>query len=407
MRLARPLQASYPIKMNNPRAPWFWPLLWVALAVAYYFTGRLCISVSAQVANVSWMLFIPAGLSLTTALLWGGRVWPGVFLGELTLVLATGEPVPSALLMATGNALEAALAGWWFCDRLGRRIEFDRLQDVVQLLVATALVLQPMTTTFGMIALTLAGHLPRAQIGATTSAWYAANLFAQLVAAPAVIVWLRWSRPARNRRESLELAGLTALTLLLGAFGAGRWATHGLPLPVTLIFVFPLLVWASVRFVPSVAVSVGTLLGLFALDAVLAGAGPFRGSASGDHIFYLNVFMGVCIGTALFLAAAMGESRRLESEQTRLIAELKTSADQVRRLQEFVTFCAWTGRVRWQNQWVSVETFLHERYHLNISHGISEEALTGFLKDLPPTLPPHTPAPPPGREPDQPGPVAP
>lgn len=388
--------------MNPSRAPWSWPLLWVALAVAYFFTGRLCISISAQVANVSWMLFIPAGLSLTTALLWGRRVWPGVFLGELTLVLATGEPIPSALLMATGNALEAALAGWWFFDRLGRRIEFDRLKDVVQLLVATVLVLQPMTTTFGMIALTLAGHLPRAQLGATASAWYAANLFAQLVAAPAVIVWLRWSRPARNRTESLELAGLTALTLILGAFGAGRWATHGLPLPVTLMFVFPLLVWASVRFVPTVAVSAGTILGLFAFDAVLAGAGPFHGAAGGDAIFYLNLFMGVCIGTALFLAAAMGEARRFEAEQSRLIAELKTSADQVRRLKEFVTFCAWTGRVRWKNQWVSVEMFLHQRYNLNISHGISEEALTGFLKDLPPELAKATEPPSRAEAPDRP-----
>jgi integral membrane sensor domain MASE1 len=381
-----PVSAEIFPAMSVSRAPWSWPLLWVALAVGYFFTGRLCISISAQVANVSWMLFIPAGLSLSVALLWGSRVWPGIFFGELTLVLVTGQPVPSALLMATGNALEAALAGWWFFDRLGRRIEFDRLKDVVQLLVATVLVLQPMSTTFGMIALTLAGHLPRAQIGATASAWYAADLFAQLVAAPAVIVWLRWSRPASTRAARFELIGLTVLTLILGAFGAGRWATHGLPLPVTLIFVFPLLVWASVRFVPSVAISAGTILGLFAFDAVLAGAGPFRGAANGNHIFYLNLFMGVCIGTALFLAAAMGESRRFEAEQARLIAELKSSADQVRRLEEFVTFCAWTGRVRWNDQWVSVETFLHERYNLNISHGISEEALTGFLKDLPPLL---------------------
>ena len=380
--------------MHVHRPSWSWPLCWVVLAVAYYFTGRLCISISAQVANVSWMLFIPAGLSLTAALLWGHRVWPGVFAGEFALVLATGTPLPSAVLMATGNALEAALAGWWFFDRLGRRIEFDRLNDVVQLLVATVLVLQPLTTAFGMTALVLAGGLPPAQIGSTASAWYAANLFAQLVAAPAVLVWLRWSRPASTRAQYLELAALALLALLMGAFGAGRWAVHTLPLPVTLIFVFPLLVWASVRFVPSVAISVGTLLGLFAFDAVLAGAGPFGGAVSGDHIFYLNVFMGVCVGTALFLAAAMGEARRFESEQTRLIAELKTSADHVRRLEEFVTFCAWTGRVRWKDQWVSVERFLHERYNLNISHGISEEAIGDFLRDQPPPARPKPDLPP-------------
>lgn len=366
---------------------WSWLLLWTGLAVAYLFTGRLCIAISAMVANVSWMLFIPAGLSLTVSLLWGSRVWPGIFVGELLIGLTTAQPLGGSLLMATGNGIDAALAGWWFHDRLGRRIEFDRLDDVVQLLVAELLVLQPLSAAMGMLGLWTAGNLPVHGLWPAASAWYAANIFAQFVAAPAVVVWLRWSRPAEGRAQYLELAVLAALTLAVGAFGPGRWATHALPLPVTLIFVFPLLVWASVRFVPSVAVTAGTVLGLFAFDAVVAGAGPFRSGVSGDQMFYLNVFMGVCIGTALFLAAAMGQQRRFEAEQARLIAELKTAVQQVKRLEEFVTFCAWTGRVRWKDQWVSVETFLHERYKLNISHGISEEALADFLRDMPPQPP--------------------
>jgi len=55
----------------------------------------------------------------------------------------------------------------------------------------------------------------------------------------------------------------------------------------------------------------------------------------------------------------------------------------LRRPEDFVTFCAWTGRVRWKDQWVSVEPFLHERYGLTISHGISEEGLAKLMKDVP------------------------
>ncbi len=381
---------------SGPRTLWSWILLWIGLALAYFATGKLCIAISAMVANISWVLFIPSGLSLSVALLWGARVWPGVFLGELAIALTTDMPFGPAVLMAGGNGLDAALAGWWFHDRLQRRIEFDRLRDIVQLLVAELLVLQPLSTTMGMLALTLAGKLHGEQLWPAASAWYAANIFAQFVVAPAVLVWVRWSRPAAGRAQYIELSGIVALTLLVGAIGPGRWATHSLPLPVTLIFVFPLLVWASVRFVPTVAVTAGTVLGLFAFDAVVAGAGPFRLGATGDHMFYLNVFMGVCIGTALFLAAAMAQQRRFEAEQTRLIGELKAAGDQVRRLQEFVTFCAWTGRVRWKDQWVSVETFLQQRYNLSISHGISEEALAGFLRDLPPGKGPDQGKSPPG-----------
>lgn len=379
-----------------------WLIFWAVLAAAYWLTGRLCIAASAMVANVSWMLFIPAGLSLTCALLWGAKVWPAVFVGEFLIGLTSGEPVPTSLLMATGNGLECALAGWWFHDRLGRRIRFDSVREVIWLLLGQLLVLEPLSTGMGMLGLQLAGHIPPGKLWATAAAWYAANAFAKFLMAPAVLVWLRWSRPAFGRREQLELVVLSILTLLVGAFGVGRCAIYGLPVTVTLIAVFPLLVWAAVRFVPSVGVTVGSVIGLFAFDAVLNGAGPFQADNVGDTIFYLNIFMGVCIGTAVFLTAAMSQQREAEAEQARLIAELRESAAQVRRLEEFVTFCAWTSRVRWKDQWVPVEQFLHERFDVNVSHGISEEAIQALRASMNAEIPPGKPRPP-GGEP-RPGP---
>lgn len=377
--------------MGVTRAKWYWPVGWIALAAGYYLSGRLCIAVSALVANVSWVLFIPAGLSLTSALLWGRRVWPGIFLGELLIGLTTGQTPVASLLMAVGNALDAGLAGWWFYDRRGRRIEFDRLADVVQLLVAELLILQPLSTAMGILAVAVTGTTAASSLWPAATAWYAANVFAVFAAAPTALVWIRWHKPAVKQSEYWELTALTVLTLVVGAFGPGRWAVAGLPLPVTLLLAFPLLVWASVRFVPSVAITAGSVLGLFAFDAVLDGAGPLQEIPTGDRMFYLNVFMGVCLGTSLFLAAAMAQERRHEAEQARLIAELKASSQQVKRLEEFVTFCAWTGRVRWNDQWISVERFLSERYGVNISHGISEEALANLRKDTPPAPPPLPP----------------
>jgi hypothetical protein len=56
-------------------------------------------------------------------------------------------------------------------------------------------------------------------------------------------------------------------------------------------------------------------------------------------------------------------------------------ATQVTRVEEFVTFCAWSGRVRWKDEWVSVEIFLSERYNLNISHGIWGDSKRRILTD--------------------------
>ncbi len=359
-----------------------WLVFWPALAIAYWLTGQLCIAASAMVANVSWMLFIPAGLSLTAGLLWGSRVWPGVLAGELLIGLTSGEPLGASLLMAAGNALDCALAGWWFHDRIGRRLEFDRVGDVVGLLLTELLVFEPVSTAMGMVALASSGHMPVGKLWSSAAAWYAANIFAKFLMAPTVLVWLRWSRPTLRRENSTELVALAFLTLLIGALGAGRWAIHGLPLPVTLIFVFPLLVWAAVRFVPSVGVTVGCVLGLFAFDAGLSGTGPFSADVGGDHFFYLNVFMGVCIGTAVFLTAAMGQQHKFEAEQSKLIDQLRDTSAQVKKLEDFVIFCAWTGRVQWKEKWISVEQFLQERFNVNVSHGISDEAMAAVRRSM-------------------------
>lgn len=358
-----------------------WVLLSLGIALTYAFTAKLCVVLSGLVANVSWSLYIPAGLSLTCALLWGRRVWPAIFAGELGMGLLTGQSVVTSLIMAGGNALDAGLAGWWFHDRLGRRLELDRVRDVVQLLAAELLVLQPLCATIGILALIVTTGLPAHEIPATWAAWYSANLYSMFIIAPTVLAWLRWPRPATRGREVAELALLLGFALAVGALGPGRWAVHRIPLPGALILVFPLLVWASARFVPSVAVTVAAIIGLLAFDAALGADGPFFGMGLEQRMLTLNIFMSVSIGTGLFLASAMANERRREAEQAELIQKLQASAAQVSRLQEIVTFCAWTGRIRWNDQWVKVETFLHERYNLNISHGISDEAMKRILGD--------------------------
>jgi len=374
--------------MKDYKSKTAWAFLWMGIAIAYALTGRLCASLSAEVANVSWLLYMPAGLSLMASLMWGSRVWPAIFAGELLMGLGTGQTFATSLIMAFGNGLDAALAGWWFHDRLGRRIQLDRIQEVVQLLAAQLLVLQPLSTIIGMLALVVTGHMPPDKLGASAAAWYSANLYAQFVTAPAAIAWLRWPRPASGRAQYLELLALVVLTLAVGALGPGKWAVRPIPLPVTLILVFPLLVWASVRFAPNVAVTVGSVLGLFAFDAALAGQGPFQGSVE-VRLVSLNVFMSVSIGTGLFLAAAAANERRFEAEQASLILELQDSAAKVSRLQDIVTFCSWTGKVRMGEEWVSVERFLSERYNLNISHGISDEAMRQILTDAGLKMPPR------------------
>ena len=44
------------------------------------------------------------------------------------------------------------------------------------------------------------------------------------------------------------------------------------------------------------------------------------------------------------------------------------------KLQEFVTVCAWTGRVRFGGQWVRLDEYLKQQFNISVSHSLSQEA---------------------------------
>ncbi|MDF3058085.1 MAG: hypothetical protein K0R17_2300 [Rariglobus sp.] len=46
----------------------------------------------------------------------------------------------------------------------------------------------------------------------------------------------------------------------------------------------------------------------------------------------------------------------------------------VNELETMITVCAWTKRVKFNGAWVSFENYLHTRFNLQFTHGISEDA---------------------------------
>ena len=68
----------------------------------------------------------PTGIAIASLLIFGRRVWPGIFLGALAANLLTNIPVASALGIAIGNTLEALVA-WWLLQRSKRWQQVFRL----------------------------------------------------------------------------------------------------------------------------------------------------------------------------------------------------------------------------------------------------------------------------------------
>src|SRR5687768_6611953 len=85
------------------------------LAVVYFAAAKLGLSLASLHKNVT-PVWPPTGIAIGALLIFGRRLWPGIFIGALAVNALTEIPFGSALGIATGNTLEA-LAAWWLLHR--------------------------------------------------------------------------------------------------------------------------------------------------------------------------------------------------------------------------------------------------------------------------------------------------
>src|ERR1700735_1888871 len=81
------------------------------LAAAYYATSKFGFSL-AYVAEQVTVVWPPTGIALAAVLLFGPRIWPGIFLTAFLTNATAHEPFITALGIATGNTLEALTGAW-------------------------------------------------------------------------------------------------------------------------------------------------------------------------------------------------------------------------------------------------------------------------------------------------------
>jgi PAS domain S-box-containing protein len=78
-----------------------------------------------------------------------------------------------------------------------------------------------------------------------------------------------------------------------------------------------------------------------------------------------------------FISQIQDITRRKESE-----AQLSEAAAEIEQLRtQLVKVCAWTKRIQINNRWITVDDFLRNYLHLNLTHGMSVEGARMFEKE--------------------------
>ena len=304
----------------------------------YVVSAKLGLSVSVAHGSAT-PIWAPTGISLAALLLFGPRMWPAVAVGALLANLATPVPVPVAVAIAVGNTSEALL-GWYLLQRVGFRNGLERVRDVIALVVAAAVMSTIVSATVGVTASLVAGTIAASTYGEHWTIWWVGDMMGDLLVASLLLVWVgRWGEWRRAR--AFEAIALLLLLVAVSAFvfAEGHW--------IYSFLVFPLLLWATLRFRQRGATLAVFVAAMIALWQILDGSAPVTGTDLTAMVEAFQALFGF-VGVSLLIVAATTSERvevegtlaareRLQEQTKRALEREREAADELRSLDELKT----------------------------------------------------------------------
>ncbi len=293
----------------------------LGLAAVYFCAGEFGLSLATVNASAT-AVWPPTGIALAVLLVWGYRLWPGIFLGAFVVNLTTQGTLLTSLGIATGNTLEALLGAWLVNKYANGRRAFEQAFDVFRFIFLAAIVSTSVSATLGVTSLCLGGFAGWEQYGLVWSTWWLGDLVGATTIAPLLVIWLTPPYLRLKPKQILEAAGLLLVVSLLGQFVfLGKSPFHGRNAAVEYFALLPLL-WAAFRFGQRGAVTAALLTSGNALWGALHGFGPFVSSSPNETLLFLQLFMGVTTTTSLVLAAVISERQHAEGTMRQAKDEL-------------------------------------------------------------------------------------
>jgi integral membrane sensor domain MASE1 len=289
-----------------------------ALAAIYFAAGKLGLSM-AFVHPSSTAVWPPTGITLAAILIFGTRVWPGVFLGAFLVNVTTAGTILTSLGVATGNTLEGIVGAYLVTRFANGRNAFDRGTDTFKFAVLAGTVSTAVAATFGVTSLSLGGFARWGEYRDIWLTWWLGDGVGAIIVAPLLILWIS------NFRVRWRWARLgEMLALITGLFVVGEIVFCGLLFsapknyPLEYLCV-PFLIWVALRFGQREAAGVAVLLSGVAIWGTLHGFGPFAIGTKNESLLLLQSFMAIVAVMTMSLAALATERRQGE-ERIRSLA---------------------------------------------------------------------------------------
>ncbi len=157
------------------------------LAILYFLSGKLSFLLSVESSIVTIAIFFAEGISLATILIYGKKVWPGIFIGQLILALSTDLSFFPSVLIASINSLEAILA-YYILQKLKFDTSFNKVIHLYLLFFVIIFILQPFSAILGNIVLVSFSIIDASTYFISLFSWWFGNVMGQLLITPMILI---------------------------------------------------------------------------------------------------------------------------------------------------------------------------------------------------------------------------
>jgi signal transduction histidine kinase len=292
---------------------------WAALAIAYFGAAKLGQALR-YTGSVS-AIWPPVGLGMAALYLWGLRLWPGIFVGELLvnvqlLLEKTSLPVGSVAGQQLGNMAEVLVGAWLLLRLIGPRAKLDSAAQIGKLIVAIGTA-TTISATVGTLSMLAGDVIESSAVPNFWRTWWLGDSSGALVVLPLMLVWVGDAKTAWRRMLCPEGALMIATVVALAVLAVTSEA------PLTYL-IFPALIWAAFRFgAPGVTLATTINAGI-TIGVTADRLGPFFKQPIDDRTLSTQLYVLITAVTALFLSAVVSERQRSVTE---LVAARRRESD--------------------------------------------------------------------------------
>jgi signal transduction histidine kinase len=287
-------------------------LVIAGLALVYFLSARLLISLSVSASGPVTTVWVPSGIAVATLVLAGPWAVIGGFLGSLAVGLHTNLPLPLSFVTSLGNSGGELLCWWLLAGRRGSRFSVEEVVDGLRLAGAAAAA-GVLSATVSVGTYVHYGFIPAQAYLSNWLSWAGSGVSSIVLIAPLLVYGVRHATgqlPALARRLGYALA------LLLVACAAFLWQgphfQRGVDEPIILLLILGQL-WIAFRYPPSAMTLSNCIIAAFAVVSLVMRVGEAPPASAYPFILALQLML---TGLSLigYLLAAMVQ-RQLRSTQ--------------------------------------------------------------------------------------------